>query len=88
MTGGVSSPTSAPTAPFRPLAHEPLLGRGVARALVLALVVPMALIGAVALVGGQLLLEQVFGFSTALSVVIEFTGGILFLYLLLKGSLK
>ncbi|WP_411374743.1 iron chelate uptake ABC transporter family permease subunit [Arthrobacter sp. MPF02] len=48
----------------------------------------VVLIGAVALVGGQLVLEQVFGFATALSVVIEFTGGILFLYLLLKGSLK
>ncbi len=47
-----------------------------------------ALIGAIALVGGQLVLERVFGFGTALSVVIEFTGGILFLYLLLKGSLK
>lgn len=48
----------------------------------------VVMIGAVALVGGQLVLEKVFGFGTALSVVIEFTGGILFLYLLLKGSLK
>ncbi|WP_441873659.1 iron chelate uptake ABC transporter family permease subunit [Pseudarthrobacter sp. TAF60_1] len=48
----------------------------------------VVLIGAVALVGGQLILERVFGFATALSVVIEFAGGILFLYLLLKGSLK
>jgi iron complex transport system permease protein len=46
------------------------------------------LLGAVALVAGQLVLEKVFGFNTALSVVIEFAGGILFLYLLLKGSLK
>ncbi|WP_149957870.1 iron chelate uptake ABC transporter family permease subunit [Zafaria cholistanensis] len=46
------------------------------------------LLGVVALVGGQLLLEQVFGFATALSIIIEFTGGLLFLYLLLKGSLK
>jgi iron complex transport system permease protein len=46
------------------------------------------LLGAVALVAGQLVLEKVFGFNTALSIVIEFAGGILFLYLLLKGSLK
>jgi iron complex transport system permease protein len=59
--------------------------RGFSHAWLLPIVV---LIGAVALVGGQLLLEKVFGFGTALSVVIEFAGGILFLYLLLKGSLK
>jgi iron complex transport system permease protein len=61
------------------------LCRGFSHAWLLPIVV---LIGAVALVGGQLLLEKVFGFGTALSVVIEFAGGILFLYLLLKGSLK
>jgi iron complex transport system permease protein len=61
------------------------LCRGFNHARLLPIVV---LIGAVALVGGQLILERVFGFATALSVVIEFAGGILFLYLLLKGSLK
>ncbi|TLM84275.1 iron chelate uptake ABC transporter family permease subunit [Pseudarthrobacter sp. NamE5] len=61
------------------------LCRGFSHAWLLPMVV---LIGAIALVGGQLVLEQVFGFGTALSVVIEFSGGILFLYLLLKGSLK
>ncbi|MGP4033707.1 iron chelate uptake ABC transporter family permease subunit [Pseudarthrobacter sp. 1C304] len=61
------------------------LCRGFSHAWLLPIVV---LIGAIALVGGQLILEKVFGFGTALSVVIEFTGGILFLYLLLKGSLK
>jgi iron complex transport system permease protein len=61
------------------------LCRGFSHTWLLPIVV---LIGAVALVGGQLLLEKVFGFGTALSVVIEFAGGILFLYLLLKGSLK
>jgi len=39
LTDGVSSTPPAPTAPYRPLAHEPLLGRGVARAIVLAVVV-------------------------------------------------
>lgn len=48
----------------------------------------VCLLGAVALIGGQLVLEKVFGFDTALSILIEFAGGILFLFLLLKGSLK
>lgn len=46
------------------------------------------LLGAVALIGGQLILERVFGFETALSIVIEFVGGIVFIALLLKGSIK
>ena len=52
-------------------------------------VLPMAvLLGVVALVGGQLVLEQVFAFDTALSIVIEFVGGLLFLVMLLRGSIK
>lgn len=46
------------------------------------------LLGIIALVAGQLVLEHVFGFATALSVAIEFAGGLLFLFLLLRGSLK
>lgn len=53
-----------------------------------ALIPIVCLLGAITLIGGQLLLERVFGFATALSVIIEFAGGLLFLYLLLKGSLK
>jgi iron complex transport system permease protein len=49
--------------------------------------VPAAvLISVIALVGGQLLVERVFTFSTNLSVIINFVGGIYFLYLLLKES--
>jgi iron complex transport system permease protein len=48
----------------------------------------VTLLGVVALVGGQLVLEQLFGFDTALSIIIDFAGGILFIYLLLKGTLK
>jgi len=44
------------------------------------------LISVVALVGGQLLVERVFTFSTSLSVIINFIGGIYFIYLLLKGN--
>ncbi|MGG3235065.1 iron chelate uptake ABC transporter family permease subunit [Priestia flexa] len=38
------------------------------------------------LVGGLLVVERVFTFSTTLSVIINFIGGVYFLYLLLKGS--
>jgi len=44
------------------------------------------LIGIVALVGGQLLVERVFAFSTTLSVIVNFAGGVYFLYLLLKEN--
>ncbi len=44
------------------------------------------LISIVALVGGQLIVERVFTFSTTLSVILNFVGGIYFLYLLLKES--
>ncbi|MFA1642285.1 iron chelate uptake ABC transporter family permease subunit [Chryseomicrobium imtechense] len=40
----------------------------------------------VALIGGQFIVERVFGFSTTLSVIINFIGGIYFIYLLLKES--
>ncbi|KIL50988.1 iron chelate uptake ABC transporter family permease subunit [Jeotgalibacillus campisalis] len=42
------------------------------------------LISIIALVGGQLLVERVFTFTTTLSVIINFTGGVYFLYLLLR----
>ncbi|MHA7279086.1 iron chelate uptake ABC transporter family permease subunit [Arthrobacter sp. MDT2-2] len=54
-----------------------------------AAVLPLAvLLGVIALVGGQLVLEQVFEFDTALSIVIEFTGGLVFLALLMKGRVR
>jgi iron complex transport system permease protein len=40
------------------------------------------------LLGGQLLLERVFNFTSSLSVMVEFAGGLLFIFLLLKGSSK
>ncbi|WP_044893538.1 iron chelate uptake ABC transporter family permease subunit [Bacillus alveayuensis] len=40
----------------------------------------------IALVGGQLLVERVFTFTTTLSVVINFVGGVYFIYLLLKEN--
>ncbi|MFD0871560.1 iron chelate uptake ABC transporter family permease subunit [Paenibacillus residui] len=44
------------------------------------------LISIIALVGGQLLVERVFTFSTSLSVIINFIGGVYFIYLLLKEN--
>jgi iron complex transport system permease protein len=44
------------------------------------------LISIIALVGGQLIVERVFTFSTTLSVIINFVGGVYFIYLLLKGN--
>lgn len=42
------------------------------------------LIGGFALLLGQLLLERVFNFNTTISVVINFVGGVYFIYLMLK----
>ncbi|AQQ52063.1 iron chelate uptake ABC transporter family permease subunit [Planococcus lenghuensis] len=44
------------------------------------------LISIIALTGGQWVVERVFTFSTTLSVIINFVGGIYFIYLLLKES--
>lgn len=49
-------------------------------------ILPVAvLIAIICLVGGQLILERIFAFDTALSIVIEFVGGIVFLALLIRG---
>nr|WP_156419405.1 iron chelate uptake ABC transporter family permease subunit [Aureimonas sp. AU12]BAT29733.1 iron-siderophore ABC transporter; permease component [Aureimonas sp. AU12] len=51
-----------------------------------AVVLPAAaLIAILALVGGQFVLERVFRFDIALSIVIEFVGGLAFLVLLVRG---
>lgn len=48
------------------------------------LILGSILISIVALVGGQLIVERIFTFSTPLSVIINLVGGIYFLYLLLR----
>ena len=45
-----------------------------------------SLLAVIALVGGQLVLEQVFGFATSLSIVVNFVGGIVFIALLTRES--
>lgn len=46
------------------------------------------LIALVCLVGGQTLLERLFAFDTALSIVIEFAGGLFFILFILRGSAR
>jgi iron complex transport system permease protein len=43
-------------------------------------------ISIIALVGGQLIVERLFEFNTTLSVIVNFVGGVYFIYLLLKES--
>jgi len=49
-------------------------------------IVSSTLISIIALVGGLLIVERVFTFSTSLSVIINFVGGVYFIYLLLKEN--
>ena len=52
-----------------------------------SIIIPSSmLISVVALVGGQFLVERVFTFSTTISVIINFIGGLYFIYLLLKEN--
>jgi iron complex transport system permease protein len=50
------------------------------------LITGAVLMSIVALVGGQWVVERIFTFSTTLSVIVNFIGGIYFIYLLLKES--
>lgn len=50
------------------------------------LIIGASVMSIIALVGGQWVVERVFTFSTTLSVIINFIGGIYFIYLLLKES--
>lgn len=48
-------------------------------------VLPAAVLwGGILLLGGQVVLERVLGFNAALSVVVEFVGGLVFIWLLLR----
>lgn len=53
------------------------------------IIMPAAvLVSIICLVGGQTLLERVFAFDTALSIIIEFAGGLFFILFLLKGRVR
>ncbi len=47
-----------------------------------------ALLGLGSLLAGQIILERVFGFGSSLSVIIEFAGGLFFLYLVLRKGAR
>lgn len=47
-----------------------------------------ALLAVTCLVGGQTILERVFAFDTALSIIIEFLGGIVFIMLVLRRAAR
>ncbi|WP_338471888.1 iron chelate uptake ABC transporter family permease subunit [Niallia sp. XMNu-256] len=48
------------------------------------LIIGSILISIISLVGGQFIVERIFTFSTTLSVIVNFIGGVYFIYLLLK----
>ena len=50
------------------------------------LLISSVLMGSIALVGGQLIVERLMNFNTPLSVVINFIGGLYFIYMLLKEN--
>lgn len=53
------------------------------------LVLPVAaLLAIIALIGGQTIFERVFEFNTSLSIIIEFAGGLMFIYLLIRGAVR
>lgn len=47
-----------------------------------------ALLAVICLVGGQTLFERVFAFDTALSIIIEFMGGLVFIILVIRGAAR
>lgn len=50
------------------------------------LIIGSILVSSITLVGGQLIAERIMNFSTPISVVINFVGGVYFIYLLLKEN--
>lgn len=52
------------------------------------LIIASILISIVSLVGGQLLVERIFNFGTPISVIINFVGGVYFIYLLIRESVE
>ncbi len=89
----VSVLVAVSTALVGPVTFFGLLVASLARLLVgtsrHAHVLPAAvLLGIVCLVGGQTVLERVFAFDTALSIVVEFLGGLVFLVLVVRGAAR
>ncbi|MDX3924275.1 MAG: iron chelate uptake ABC transporter family permease subunit [Shinella sp.] len=54
-----------------------------------SVVLPMAaLLAVISLVGGQLILERLFAFDTALGIVIDFAGGVFFILFLMRRAAR
>lgn len=84
---------SVSTALVGPVAFFGLIVAGLAHGLMRtashAVLLPAAgLLAAILLVGGQWLFERQLGQAATLSVVVEFAGGLFFLYLLLRGRIR
>lgn len=84
---------SVSTALVGPVAFFGLIVSGLAHGLMRdarhAVLLPAsALLAAILLVGGQWLFERQLGQAATLSVVVEFAGGLFFLYLLVKGRIR
>ncbi|WBU56679.1 iron chelate uptake ABC transporter family permease subunit [Paracoccus sediminicola] len=89
----VSTALVGPMALFGGAAFFGLIVTGITHGLVRShrheiLLPAAALIAANILVIGQMIFERALGQQTALGVVIEFAGGLFFLYLLLKGRIR
>lgn len=81
--------TSVATALVGPITFLGLLVVNIARQLITTykhsvLGITTILISAIALIGGQLLVEQLMDFGVSVSVIINFIGGIYFIYLVMK----
>ena len=93
VLGLVGMLVAVSTALVGPVAFFGLLVAGLAHGLAPsdrhAVLLPAAgLIGALILVAGQTLFERLMGQTGTLSVVVEFAGGLFFLFLLLKGRVR
>lgn len=89
----VTLPVAVSTALVGPVAFFGLLVANLAYLLMptarhAVLLPAAALLALIFLVGGQVILERVFAFDTALSVVIEFVGGIVFILLVIRGAAR
>lgn len=93
MLALVAMLVSVSTALVGPVAFFGLIVAGMAHGVMSnarhAILLPAAaLIAANILVGGQFVFERLLGQAATLSVVVEFSGGLFFLYLLLKGRIR
>lgn len=89
----ITTLVSISTALVGPITFFGLLVANLAYALVRSyrhgvIIAAAALLAITTLIGGQLILERLFSFDTSLSVIIEFTGGIVFIFLLLRGVVR